>query len=386
MKIAHITHTFPPYEAGTGRVCYYNALELARLGHDVTVFTSNYPPGEYEYPPEMTVKRLPTPMRLGNAPLMPGIVAQTRGFDIFHLHHPFIFGAELTRIASTLWRTPFVMTHHNDLITEGSRARQVMFDTYTPFSRTFSAGQASKYCVVSMDHAENCSLTPVYARNWDDVVEIPNGMDTAHFHAGIDTEFLYEKYANQGLTKDTPVVLLVAALDSAHTFKGVYTLIDSFAHLASDNAVLMVVGDGDLRPTYQAYAQERGLGGRAIFPGKVPHEHLGAYYTLASVAVLPSTPPESFGMVLIEAQACGTPVVGSDIPGVRSVVEDGVTGYHVRPNDPKMLAAKIDLILSDPARAKQMGQAGLEMVFERYAWKSIAKKLEATYESVLASK
>jgi glycosyltransferase involved in cell wall biosynthesis len=381
MRIAHITHSFPPYEAGTGRVCYYNAVELARLGHEVTVYTAAYPTGDFVYPLEIRVRHLPTLLRFGNAPLMPGIVSEVRDVDVIHLHFPFIFGAELTWLTAAIRNIPYVITHHNDLVTVGNRNRQFLFDCYYPITKFVTVRRASKYAVVSLQHAENCGLTEIYKRRWEDVVEIPNGVDTSVFYSsereGAEVRQLWE------IPLNAPLVTFVGALDKAHMFKGVDRLISAFSKLQSTDAYLMIVGDGEMRDSYQQLAREAGLGARVIFPGKVSHDQLRAYYSAADVVVLPSDPPESFGMVLIEANACGRPVIASDIPGVSSVVDDGVTGLLFKQGDTNDLLAKLETLLRDSDLRQQFGQAGKEKVSRSYSWSAIAQKLETLYENLI---
>ncbi len=74
MRIAQVTATFPSHHTGTGMVSYHNAFGLARLGHQATVFTADHPPGDYAYPEEIAVRRLPVVFRIGNAPLLPGLL------------------------------------------------------------------------------------------------------------------------------------------------------------------------------------------------------------------------------------------------------------------------------------------------------------------------
>ena len=95
MRIAHVTATFPPYQGGTGTVCYHNALGLARLGHEVTVFTAEHPGGGHVDPEEFMVCRLPSLFRIGNAPFLP-VLLGLREFDVIHLHLPFPFGGLFT--------------------------------------------------------------------------------------------------------------------------------------------------------------------------------------------------------------------------------------------------------------------------------------------------
>ncbi len=378
MRIAHVTATFPPHYAGTGVVCYHNALGLARLGHRVTVFTAREPiPPGYTDPPEVEVRRLPALFRIGNAPLLPGL-AHLNGADIVHLHHPFIFGAEIIRAVSRFRGIPYVLTHHNDLIGRG--LRRYLFDLYSALIVPWIVAGARRIIVVSADHARSCRLAPLFRRRWADVVEVPNGVDADRFRPGLDGSGVRQRY---GVPENARVVLFVGALDRAHHFKGLDHLLQAFRSVGNAGAVLMVVGDGDLKGEFVALADRLGLSDRVRFVGTVPHERVPAFYAAADVVVLPSFPPESFGMVLIEAMACGKPVVAHAIPGVRSVVRDGEDGLLARPGDVADLAAKIQALLDDPDRRREMGGRGRTKVEERYAWPRIIPRLVQVYEEAL---
>ena len=378
MRIAHITPTFPPYMAGTSSVCYYNALGLAQVGHEVTVFTADYPPGEYRYPPEMTVKRLPVLFRIGAAPLLPDLL-RIDGFDLVHLHHPFIFGAELTWTLSKTRKIPYIITHHNDLV--GVGLRRHLFNLYTAFSAPLIFGGARKLGVVSLDWAASCRMTPQFQKRWSDVVEIPNGVDTDQFRLGLDGA---SERRQQGIPQDGQVVMFVGALDRSHPNKGVEYLLQAIALIPDRRIRLMVVGDGDAKRDYMDLADALQLNDRATFPGMISHQHLPHFIAAADLFVLPSIRSESFGMVLIEAMACGVPVVASNLPGVRSVVSDGEDGLLVTPGDAGELAQKIEWTLEHPDLSREMGARGRAKGEERYAWPVILPRLAQVYENVLA--
>ena len=379
MKIAHVTATFPPYYSGTGMVCHYSALHLGRLGHEVTVFTAKHPPGEYEYPQEYAVERLPVVFRFGNAPFSPGLL-KIRDFDIIHLHHPFIFGTEFIGAVSRLRNIPLVMTHHNDLIGDG--LRPYIFDSYSAVSKRLLFAQASKLLVVSRDHAQSSLLKEEFSRRWDDVVEMPNGVDTDLFSPGAGGRQLRRKL---GIPASSAMLLFVGVLDRAHHFKGVARLLNAFAIIDSQDAVLVIVGDGDLRQGYEQLALDLGIGESVRFVGAKSNDETPQYYQAADMCVLPTMPPESFGIVLIEAMACGTPVIASNLPGVRTVIDDGVDGFLVRAGDISDLARKLDIMLQiSPESRQEMGMAGRRKVEARYSWERIASSLEQCYFEILA--
>jgi len=379
MKIAHVTATFPPYWGGTGTVCYFNARELARLGHEIHVFTAALP----DLPPietceGFTVHRLRPLLQIGNAPLLPGLL-KISGFDLIHLHHPFIFGAELIWLISRLYRIPLVLTHHNDLIGDGMR--RYLFDVYFSLSTRLIFSGVSKFLVVSIDYAAHCRLTPLFRKRWEDVIEVPNGIDTERFRPGLNGKLVRQQH---NIRDDDQVVLFVGALDRAHHFKGVANLLKAFSHFRGRRVILMLAGDGDQKSQWINLADELGLSESTRFVGAVPHEQLPLYYAGADVVVLPSSPPESFGMVLIEAMACAKPVIASNIPGVRSVVNDGQEGLLANPGEVEDLIEKIQILLDDPQQRQEMGQRGRTKVEEKYALPKVTEYLEKAYLSVMS--
>lgn len=117
------------------------------------------------------------------------------------------------------------------------------------------------------------------------------------------------------------------------------------------------------------------------FLGKRDQDTLQYYYSLAEVVVMPSH-YESFGMVALEAMACGTPVVASEIGGLSYLVQDGQTGFHVPAGDPVSLADKLQILLADKALRDRFGKQAVEYA-RQYNWTDTTKKVLATYHRVL---
>src|SRR6185295_5042399 len=178
---------------------------------------------------------------------------------------------------------------------------------------------------------------------------------------------------------DAPTVFFLARLDRAHYFKGLHLLIDAVARLPE--ARLVVGGDGEWRAEYEARAQAS-LGARAHFIGDVPDSALPAYYRAADVVAVPSIDrTEAFGLVLLEALACGTPVVASRLPGVRTLVDDGRTGFLVDPGDPIDLAARLTQCLREH---DALAPNAVAFARARYGWEAIGSQLLALYQRLLA--
>lgn len=380
MRIAHVTATFPPHYTGTGIVCYYNALGLARLGHQVTVFTDDYPLGDYTDPKEITVRRLPAVFRVGNAPFLPGLLG-LKGFDIVHLHYPFYFGAEIVFIRSLIKDLRYVATYHQDVLFASFLRFPVRLHHRLVGKRILA--RAGKVLATSMDYARASRLGELVRVEPEVVGELPNGVDAQRFHLGVDGGRLCAQY---GLKDSDRIVLFVGVLDKAHYFKGIWVLLQALAKISDSDVRLLVVGDGNLRPTYQKQAAELGVEDRVIFCGRVSDEELPAHYALCDLLVLPSTTMcEAFGVVLLEAMACGKPVIASNLPGVRSVVSDGEDGLLVRPGDVDDLVRKIQILLDAPQRRQEMGEQGRTKVEEKYVWPKITPRLVQVYEEVLAN-
>lgn len=370
MRIAHVTATFPPYWAGTGNVAYHNARHMHERGHDVTVFTAATPSdSEMTFP--FHVERLPVKFRIGNAPFTPALLDRLRGFDVIHLHYPFIFGAEMTMLAAWRTQTPLIFTYHNQL-REQHLVKQALFTVYNLLVEPLLFRQAARIVAVRRDHF--LSVHPRFAKD-SRLVEIPNGVDTSVF-APRDRQ---AARAALGLPLDAPVVLFVGALDQAHRFKNVEGLLKAFARATVPDALLLIVGDGELRPSLEQLAGALGIADRVVFLGSRRPELLPPVYSASDVSVLPSTGVESFGMVVIESMACGTVPIIADLPGVRDAVTPSFDGLLIPPGDDVALALALERTLSDLPGVRVMGERGRAKIVRSYDWRAIGDQIEELY-------
>jgi D-inositol-3-phosphate glycosyltransferase len=134
----------------------------------------------------------------------------------------------------------------------------------------------------------------------------------------------------------------------------------------------------------RALAVELGLEEQVIFTGQKPRSELRYYYSSADVFV--TTPwYEPFGITPVEAMACGLPVIGAAVGGIKNTVVDGKTGYLVPPNDPKALAQRLALFHDQPRQARRLGKAGMQRAYQYYTWRSVAVQVAAIYEAVINS-
>ncbi len=167
-------------------------------------------------------------------------------------------------------------------------------------------------------------------------------------------------------------------------WKGVEYLIEALPEMATPSVTLWIAGSGPYQPDLEALAVRLGVADRVRFLGNVPRAQLIALYHAADVLAATSFVNETFGIALCEAMACARPVVASRFGGFPEVVEDGVTGYLVPPQDPAALAAALDRVLADPAAAAALGRAGLARVTRLFTWDAVVDRLEAVYRRVTA--
>jgi len=192
-----------------------------------------------------------------------------------------------------------------------------------------------------------------------------------------------------GLPAEGPLLLFVGRIQP---LKGVEVAVRALAALGSRHrdAHLVIVG-GPSGPRGQAEVDRlralvasEGLHDRVRFIAPVPHELLSTYYRAADVCLVPSR-SESFGLVALEAAACGTPAVASDVGGLRTLVDHGRTGYLVEDADPSEFARRVASLLDDPLLAERMATASV-LRARRYTWADAAGRLRDLYEELTAGR
>lgn len=148
-----------------------------------------------------------------------------------------------------------------------------------------------------------------------------------------------------------------------------------------------IVGDGEERPYLQSLASEQGVPKHIQFLGEVGEEQLSRCYQQCDLFVLPNRAigrdVEGFGMVLLEAQACGKPVIAGDSGGTAETMNVPDTGRIVNCEEPEPLASAINELLDDPKRMEEMGRRGREWVCERFDWQALVKQATTSFEEDL---
>ena len=394
LQIAHLTATFPPYPGGAGNTCYRFARGQAQRGHHVEVFTAPAQ-GEPPDPGGAVVHRVEPVFAIGNAPLIPSL-ARIEGFDIVHVHYPFIFGSELIllgRLGQKRRRQALLVHYKNRLMGRG--ARWAPFEAYEHTVAPLLVREADRVCVLSPDHARSVPyLRRTGERHPEKLIEMPNGVDTELFAPVADGSDLRD---GLGIPDDAVVVAFVATLDRAHHFKRLDLTIEAMARVAgaagtppgdgSTAVHLVVAGGGELLETFRGQATAAGVGERVHFLGPVPHAALPGVLRGADLLLLTTEPTESFGIVLIEAMACGLPTIASEYPGVRAVVDEGKTGLLVPPGDAEAVAAAIRrLVEAGDAGRRRLGAAGRAKCEQLWSWPRLLDRMDGAYAQAIAAR
>ncbi len=388
-------HTSPLAQPGTGdgggMNVYVRALgsALARAGVAVDVLTrTEHPeqPPTVEVEPGFRVVHVPAgpcaPVPLRELPALVGEftdsarrISEESGtrYDVLHANY-WVSGAVGHRLKHEL-DLPLVTTFHT---LDRVKAEVGLADGVPLRPRVEAEVVRCADLVVASTFEEQDQLVRHYGADPTRVEIITPGVDHRVF-------FPSDRVAARrhvGLPPG-PMVLFVGRLQP---LKGADLAVRALAELADRRATLVIVGgpsgpDGATEVTaLHALVAELGLEHRVRFVAPRPHDHLADFYRAADVCVVPSR-TESFGLVALEAAACGTPVVAANVGGLRYLVDHGVTGYLVDEREPRAYSVLIDRVLyEDPdlMRAQAVARSA------RYRWNIAAARLRRHYGDLAA--
>jgi D-inositol-3-phosphate glycosyltransferase len=407
MKIAMLSyHTCPLATLGgkdTGGMNVYVrdlTLELGRMGIHVDVFTRS----QDEHVPHVlhdlgfgnrvvhvpAGPEHPLPKR-ELAEYIPQFVQGIREFakeksihyDIIHSHY-WMSGLAAEALSDGWGGTPIIQMFHTlgEMKNRVARSETELEGAYRLEGERRVLARADR--VVAATPAEQAQLEWLYKADMSKVSVIPPGVDVCHFYPiPVDEARQYI-----GLTPQARMILFVGRIEP---LKGLDTLIKSVAclrvkDLAEPVHLAVIGGDPDVAPEEMSFEMVRiqkmcddlTVGKMVAFLGKRSQDTLPYYYSAAEVVVMPSH-YESFGMVALEAMACGTPVIASQVGGLAFLIQDGLTGYHVPDGDDDALCEKLTALLGDGSLRQRLGQNAAEYALG-YAWDKIAAQIVSVYD------
>lgn len=316
--------------------------------------------------------------------------AQEKGihYDLIHSHY-WMSGMAAIDLKET-WRVPMIHMFHTlgKMKNRIARSPQELEGAYRMDGENAVLKQADR--IVAATLAEEMQLEFLYHSDIKKIVVIPPGVDTSHFYP-ICPE---EAKAAIGVPGSDRLLLFVGRIEP---LKGVDTLIRALAHLRQmgilerfPHDLAIIGGDPNASPDdmnaemlrLQVLCRELGISDLVLFLGKRSQASLPYYYSASEVLIMPSH-YESFGMVALEAMACGTPVVASQVGGLAFLVQDGMTGYVVPDGDPILLADRLNRLIQQPDLRKAMGERATAYA-QSYAWDKITSQIIGVYRTLTA--
>lgn len=316
------------------------------------------------------VTRLGSVSPARSTPIAPAMTQALRRStaDLIVLHEPNPWG--LLSCALVKPRQPVAVYFHSEVVRPA--LQYALF--YHPMARAVYS-RASRIIVASPPMAEHARALQPYR---DRIAVIPYGLDPA---AWARTPTVERRVGE--IRASRPGMPLVVFAGRFVRYKGCDVLLQA---LKDVHAAAVFAGDGPLKNELTARAESLGLSGRVRFPGEVSPEELLALYHAADVVVLPSlSHAEAFGFVQIEAMACGTPVVSTNVrSGVPWVNQHGATGFVVEPGDVVSLRRALTSLLEDGLARERMGLAAQHRVAAEFTLAKMGERASALFEELAA--
>jgi D-inositol-3-phosphate glycosyltransferase len=388
-------HTSPLARPGTrdsgGLNVYVRELsrEMVKRGHTIDIFTRRTDADTPEItvidPKTRVIQVKAGPMDADKATqrryletFRQGVMGFTerdrRVYDLVHSHY--WMSGWVGQTLAECWEAPHVVMFHTLARAKNSHYLAEREPNYRIAAERVVARGADR--IIAASDSESETLVDQYRVRPGRVAVVPCGVDTVRFRP-MNRE--RAKLA-LGLDPSLPVLLFVGRIES---LKGIDVLIRAAAEIESGYQLLVVGGDDRDAARMSALDElvvQTGISGAVRFLEAAPHDDLPGVFNAADICVVPSY-YESFGLVALEAMACGVPVIASRVGGLKETITDGQSGYLVPWRCPEPFAERLDLLLTNESLRKSMGLRARETA-EEYAWPIVAGQVEEIYHELVS--
>jgi phosphatidylinositol alpha-mannosyltransferase len=370
VKIGIVSQSYYPRPGGVTEVAHFTARELRRLGHEVTIITTNYTGPAAEEPGVVRMGRnVLVPVNGAWVNMTVGVrlrndlrrIFERERFDLVHVHCPLVPTLPLLTLESAPPRMKVVGTFH-------AAAESNVF--YGLFQRQLAARARRLDRRLAVSEAARTFANRYFPATYEIV---PNGIDCARFTPDVEP---VARFRDGRLN-----VLFVGRLDPRKGVPYLCRAIPGIARELDGRVRFLIVGEKGFRRALCPQPKDL-RGAEVVWVGRVSAEELPHYYATADVFCSPATGQESFGIVLLEAMASGAAIVASDIPGYRTIVSPGREGLLVPPRDPAAIGRAIVALARDERLREELAARGREKAL-RYDWPIVTGRLESVYRSVL---
>ena len=305
-----------------------------------------------------------------------------RRFDIVHAHSPVLCGSPALRAAASLG-TPMIYEvrgfWEDGFIAKWAGGERSWQYRLSRRMETRVLQRADAALTISRGMLEEIAQRGVERHK---LFQVPNGVDAALFAVRPRDEALAEQLGLQGN-------VVAGFIGSLYEFEGLECLIEAMGHIRQSvpGAKLLIVGGGEQESVLPGVVERLGLQQQVRLVGRVPHSEVGRYYSLMDVLVYPRVDNRTTRLTTplkpLEAMAMGKAVVGSDVGGVREILDDGRAGLLFKAGDSCELARRLEQLFRDPEFRLDLGRSGQRFALEERTWSRLVSRYEDIYRGVL---
>jgi phosphatidyl-myo-inositol dimannoside synthase len=376
VRLLFLACDFPPQFGGIQKMVHGLTRALRAAGHDVMVLATEQPgDAAFDHGSGVPTQRVPAGRRLRTA------FSLARAIDAY-----VTAGGPPDAVVATKWSPE----GHGHMLARRCRAPLIVMG----YGREFRPERGRPIRALAQRAVIRAAAGAIVISRYtagqmaaagmseDRIRVVPPAVDPDEFQPLRDPDAARAEVGRP----NGPLILTTARLVR---HKGIDTVIESLPRIAESFPDLRyaIIGDGRDRDWLSALAQRLGVADRVHFLGSVPDAQKTAWLWLCDVFAMPSRdipsePPEGFGIVYLEANLCGKPVIGARSGGVEDAVEEGVNGLLVEPDRPDQLAEAARRLLEDPDEARRLGEQGRKRVLERFTWQAVAPQFAEAVESL----
>ncbi|UCC58955.1 MAG: glycosyltransferase family 4 protein [Candidatus Bathyarchaeum sp.] len=382
-RICLVTHFFPPHMGGIEKVSYEQSKRLTKSGYKIDVLTSKIK-GRNEYPlkgirvfhysPLNLAERIGVPYPILSIEAYRAFTEVIRKCDLVHAHGHVYMPSFLAGKVAKKYKKPFILTQHNTFIDYQSVLNILEHLNDLTIGKAVLKG-ADRVITVSKKTME---YVRKLGADMSKTSVIYNGVDIDTFHP----ENKSESRKKLGLPTNRKIILSVRRLVYKN---GLDTLIESVPLVTRNHpdTLFVVAGKGPSKKLIEDRIKELGIKDNIKLTGFVPDKLLPVYYDAANCFVLPSASGEGLPLVLLEAMACGVPVIATTVGGTPEIIKHMKNGVLVPPRNPEAMAKAVSKLLSEERLGPAIGEESRRNVEDRFTWEKNLCQLQSIYSEFL---
>lgn len=398
-KVLVLATTFPRWQNDTTPAFVYElSKRLQENGLEIVVLAPHYPGvKKFEIMDEMKIYRFPYfwPAKYQKLAYDGGILPNIKRSHLAKIQVPLLILSELFYTFKLIRKEKIGVIHSHWIIPSGligGIARKIFKISHITTAHAGDVFTIRKSKILSiigsfvLKNSDEITANSKYTKNVITAIEnelkcnveiIPMGVDTSRFNSDKASDL-------RNVFQAEYLILSVGRLVDK---KGIKYLIIAMEDIIKifPNAKLIIGGSGPEKEKLESLSASLGLKDNVIFVGFIENSDLPKYYASSDIFVLPSIETkggdtEGLGVVLLEAMACGTPVIGSNIGGITDIIKDGETGFLAQPENPKDFAEIIIKLLSNERMRQRVSRNGLITVKEKFSWDIVTKQFIEIYQ------